>query len=67
MSALKEENSHDLQLFSGDTYHYRQDYQRKHQASTRCPGDTLLKCPKGPIVWELQGTFRGPMKKLMVL
>ena len=34
VSTLKEQKSHDLQLFSGDTHYNRADYHRKHPAGT---------------------------------
>ena len=39
MSALKEKKSNGSQLFLGDTHYNRQDYHRKHPASTRCRGE----------------------------
>ena len=57
-----------MQLFSGDTHTSREDYHRKnHPTDTRRPGDVPWRSPKGPNVWDLQATFRGPIQKLMIL
>ena len=39
VSTLKEQKSHDSQLFSGDTHYNREDYHMSHPTSTRHPVD----------------------------
>ena len=39
VSTLKEQKSHDLQLFSGDTHYNRKDCHMNHPTSTQRPVD----------------------------
>ena len=59
VSTLKEKKSHNSQLSSGDTHYNREDYHRKHPASTRCPRDVPWMSSKGPNIRDLKRTLRG--------
>ena len=71
VSTLKEKKSHNSQLSSSDTHYNREDYHRKHPASTRRPRDVLWRFPNGKPTRETtrgpQGTLRGPIQKLIIL
>ena len=62
VSTLKEQNSHDSQLFSGDTHYNREDYHRKHPAETRRPGESKYRKNKYSRVLnrDVHGTSTGP-------
>ena len=56
VSTLKEQKSHDSQLFSRDTHYSRDDYQRKHPAGTRHPRNVPWRSQKV----LMSGTYKGP-------
>ena len=50
--------SHDSQLFLGDTHYNGEDYHRKHPEGTRWPRDVPWRFPKGPNVKPTRETTR---------
>ena len=51
--------SKDVLGTSVETHYNREDYHKKHPSEIRRPDDVPRRFPKGPNIWDLQGTFRG--------
>ena len=67
MNTLKEEKNHDSQLFLGDRHFSQENCDRKHATGRQHRANVPWTFSKGPKVSDLQGNFRGPIQKLIIL